>query len=261
MKSNELQLTLLLTSEEPPPLAIENPNGTSHLVILCEHAANRIPSRLHNLSIETQELQRHIAWDIGALAVARRISQLLDAPLLFQCYSRLVIDCNRTLSSKDLILTESDGTTVPGNVDLSDAQRQQRIDEIWRPYQEGVADFLDLRRDKGLPTFLLILHSFTPMLGGVSRPWDLGLLYHSQDTPAVTVAQYLEEVNLDLVIGRNQPYVIELDEDYSVPVFGEQRRLPYLFVEIRQDRIETESGQECWADLLSSACRRWIKNG
>lgn len=99
------------------------------------------------------------------------------------------------------------------------------------------------------------------MLVGVSRPWDLGLLYHSQETPAVTVAQFLAEVNPNLVIGRNQPYVIELDEDYSVPVFGEQRGLPYLFVEIRQDRIETDSGQECWADLLSSACRQWIEKG
>lgn len=162
MSSNALQLTSLLTPEEPSPLATENRDGTSPLVILCEHAANRIPSRLNNLSIEAQDLQRHIAWDIGALAVARRISQLLDAPLLYQCYSRLVIDCNRTLSSKGLILTESDGTTVPGNDDLSDAQRQQRIDEIWWPYQEGVADFLNQRRDKCSPTFLLILHSYTP---------------------------------------------------------------------------------------------------
>lgn len=245
----------MLSGREPAPLAVENRWGRSAFVILCEHAANRIPKKLENLGLKQGDLKRHIAWDIGALALGRLLSERLDAPLLYQRYSRLVFDCNRRLTHESLIAVESDGTTIPGNTNLSPGQRRWRIDQIYTPYQRGVAQFLDDRIGKKMPTILIMLHSFTPRMGGVSRPWDVGLLYNRHVDSADIVIDSLARQDPGLIIGRNQPYRIELDEDFTLPEFGENRHLPHIFLEVRQDHIKSTPGQQKWVGYLARACK------
>ena len=165
----------ILLAGEDSPLRVVNDKGASPYVLVCEHAANRMPEALGTLGLGASELQQHIAWDIGAENVARVLSRLLDAPLVLQRYSRLVYDCNRPPESPDAIPEVSELTAVPGNRNLTPEQRLQRVREIYRPFHNGLADVLDQRAANGRRSIVLSIHSFTPVYKGKPRRLELGI--------------------------------------------------------------------------------------
>jgi predicted N-formylglutamate amidohydrolase len=240
----------LLGHDDPAPFSVVHAEGLSPYVLLADHAGQRVPQRLRDLGLPRAELDRHIGWDIGIAGVTRHLAALLDAHAILQTYSRLVIDCNRPLASPTLIPEVSDHTVIPGNAGLSAAQRQQRIEEIHAPYHAHIDEVLDGRGGQGRPTLLVMMHSFTPVMAGAQRPWHAGVLYHRDTRLAHALLQALREEG-DLVVGDNQPYLVSDTSDYAVPVHGEGRGLLHVELEIRQDLIADEVGQQAWAQRLA----------
>ncbi|MDQ2067805.1 N-formylglutamate amidohydrolase [Xinfangfangia sp. CPCC 101601] len=238
----------LLEIDEPPPYGVINPDGNSDVLLLCEHALPRVPRRLGHLGLPKSERLRHIGWDVGALALARDLSDRLDAALFHTGYSRLVVDCNRPLDNPSLMPAVSETTVIPGNQDLSEAERAQRLDNLFHPYQSAVSRRLDLRQAAGKRTFVIGVHSYTPVYKGGERPWHAGILYAGAQQFA---GRFMEALKQDkaLVIGDNEPYRIDHD-DYSVPVHGDARGLPAVLLEVRHDLIATHQGVAEWAERV-----------
>lgn len=241
---------MLLNPGEPPAFTTLGQPNSSPFLLVCDHAGNRIPERLGTLGVSESERQRHIAWDIGAAGVVRGVAERLGAFAILQTYSRLVIDCNRAPGVESSIVTVSENTEVPGNVDLAPEDREQRVAEIFRPYHDAVAAELDRRQSLGIPTVLVAIHSFTPVYRGVGRPWHAGLLYNRDDRLSRPLMALLRAEG-DLVVGDNQPYAVSDETDYTIPVHGERRGLPHGEIEIRQDLIGDAAGQEIWAERLA----------
>lgn len=240
----------LLGRDDPAIYSIHRAQGASPYVLLADHAGQQVPQALQRLGLPQAELDRHIGWDIGIGGVTRALAARLDAWAIEQTYSRLLIDCNRPLASPTLIPEVSDGTVVPGNAGLSDAQRQQRIDAIHAPYHARIDAELAARTEAGRPTLLVMMHSFTPVMNGVARPWHAGVLYHRDTRFAHALLHALRDEG-DLVVGDNQPYSVSSSSDYAVPVHGEGRGLVHVELEIRQDLIADAAGQHAWAERLA----------
>jgi len=247
----------LLSPADPPPCEIVNPNGQGRVVLICEHGGRLLPRSLGDLGLPAQAFDRHIAWDIGAAGVARAMSDMLDAPLLVQRYSRLVIDCNRSLHAPDLIPEVADGTPVPGNSALSAGQRRARHDAILVPYHDAVARVLDTRPDPQ-NTIILMIHSFTPRLQsrGEARQMHLGFLFNRDPRLGRAMADAARADNPGLIVAENAPYQCSDLTDYAVPVHAEPRGLLHTLVEIRNDQIATPDAQMAWARILTRALER-----
>jgi predicted N-formylglutamate amidohydrolase len=254
----------LLAPDEPPPFLEARRQGRSNFVIIVDHASARIPRRLANLGVPPGELQRHIAWDIGALAVAEQVSAALDAPLVAQNYSRLVIDCNRDPRVATSIATISEVTEIPGNVALSEADKEVRRREIFAPYHDRVRALLDERAAAGRPTILVAQHSMTNVFKGNVRAMHAAVLYNRDRRFAGLVFESLRRED-GLVVADNQPYFVTDETDYSIPHHGEARGLPHVEIEIRQDLLLDEAGQREWAvriaRALQDAERAFYANG
>jgi predicted N-formylglutamate amidohydrolase len=242
----------LLAADEPPPFIEVGRQGTSNFVIVVDHASYRIPRRLNNLGLPESELQRHIAWDIGALGVARRVAAALDAPLLAQNYSRLVIDCNRDPAVPSSIPRVSESSEIPGNVDLSEAEVSARRREIFDPYHQRVREVLDERAAANRPTLLVAQHSMTDIYKGARRDMHAAVLYNRDRRFAGLVLDMLRRES-ELYIADNEPYFVSDETDYSIPRHGEARALPHVEIEIRQDLVSDEAGQAEWAQRITRA--------
>jgi predicted N-formylglutamate amidohydrolase len=242
----------ILAPDEPPPFLEARRQGRSNFVIVVDHASARIPRGLDNLGVPTSELQRHIAWDIGALAVAQQVSAALDAPLVAQNYSRLVIDCNRDPTVATSIPTISELTEIPGNVALSEAEREARRRAIFEPYHDRVRALLDERAAAGRQTILVAQHSMTNVYKGDSRAMHAAVLYNRDRRFAGLVLDMLRR-EAGLVVADNQPYFVTDETDYSIPRHGEARGLPHVELEIRQDLLLDAAGQQDWALRITRA--------
>ena len=240
----------LLEPTDPPPVTVINGNGASPFVLTCDHAGRAIPQRLGDLGLSAAEMDRHIAYDLGAAALARRLSDRLDAPLVTQSYSRLVIDCNRNPNVAASIVGASDGTSIPANQGVSVADRARRRAEIHTPYHAAITALLDTRAAAARPAILFSVHSCTPVMDGIVRPWHAGLLYNRDPRFSHALMPSLAAAAPDLTFAFNQPYTVNDEEDHTIPIHGEARGLVHGLVEIRNDQLADESGVERWADLL-----------
>jgi predicted N-formylglutamate amidohydrolase len=240
----------LLDPDEPIPVTLDNEAGSSVFFLTCDHAGRAIPRRLDRLGLPEDETLRHIAWDIGIEPVGRKLSGLLDATVILQAYSRLVIDCNRDPNVPSSIPEISETTEIPGNRGLGEAARATRVETIFRPYHNAIAASLDRRAAEGRDTVLVALHSFTPVFKGVSRPWQVAVLFNRDPRLAHALAELLRAEG-DLFVGENEPYAVSDLTDYTVPVHGERRGLPHVEIEIRQDLISEPAGQTQWAERLA----------
>lgn len=220
--------------------------------MLGDHAGNGIPERLNRLGLAEAELARHIALDIGVSALGARLAAMLDAPFVEQRYSRLVIDCNRALRSDGSIAVESDGTWVPGNDGLSEEDRLTRNQAIFDPYHRAIGECLAARDASGDETILLSLHSFTPAMAGVSRPWQVGVLHGGGEASFALAFLAALQAEPGLVVGDNEPYRMD-DTDYTVPFHAFAALRPYLEIEVRQDELATAEGVERMCDILGKA--------
>ena len=242
----------LLDLDDPAPVACTNARGGSPFLLTGDHAGRLVPRRLGNLGLVEDDLARHIAWDIGIDELGKALAERLDAAFIAQRYSRLVIDCNRDPASPEAIPTDVDGTQVPGNSALIEAARRARIDSIHEPYHRAIAGEIAARLERGQETIFVALHSFTPALGGVRRPWDVGVLHGGGS--AAFALRLLETLGRDhtLTVGNNEPYRLDAT-DHSVPRHAFTAALPYAEIEIRQDLLAKAAGPESWADLLATA--------
>ena len=235
-----------------PSFEVVNAAGTADVIIICDHASRRVPTEFDNLGMDETVLRRHIAWDIGAADVARRLAFLLDAQAVLGGTSRLVIDCNRTLDDPSSIPETSDGIVVPGNQDLDAAERQRRVDAYFRPYHDEIKRRFDAFMTRRVAPTLVSLHSFTPIMDDVERPWHVGLLWDSEPGLAAPLIEELRR-NPTLIVGDNEPYSGRDPQGYAIKVYGQRLGLPMALFEIRQDLIDTHHGAEAWAHILHAA--------
>ncbi len=228
--------------------------GRSPFLLTSDHYGRLLPTALGDLGVSESELSRHIAWDIGIAGVAEGLSDHLDAHLIAQRYSRLVVDCNRPPDVASAMPVLSEATAIPGNVGLSPRQVAARRREIFDPYHRRIDEVIDARARDKRPTVLVSLHSFTPVYAGVARPWHIAALYH-RDTvlPPLLLQAFRSEG--DLVVGDNEPYAVQDNTDYTIPVHGEARGLVNCGIEIRQDLIADAGGQRQFAERLARIFR------
>ena len=254
--------TGLLSASDPDPVEWINPDSASRFFLTCEHAGRAVPSALRDLGVAPQEMDRHIAYDVGAEGVARGLAERLAAPLVLQRYSRLVIDCNRPFEAADCIVQMSDGTAVPANADLSEEERRSRFSEIHEPLHSAIAAALDRRQADAVQTVLVSVHSFTPVMRatGAVRDFELGLLYNRDARFAERLAQTFRAANPDVSVRLNAPYHVDDESDYTIPVHGERRGIAHVLVEIRNDLIQNAGGQEEWAERLADPLRLAAEN-
>ncbi|HEX7948534.1 MAG TPA: N-formylglutamate amidohydrolase, partial [Phenylobacterium sp.] len=181
----------------------------SPFLLLGDHAGRDMPSRLGDLGLSEPDLSRHIAWDIGVAGLGGMLSDRLGACFIAQRWSRLVIDCNRDPARPDAMPAVSDGSVIPGNADLTDAERAARVAQVFTPYHAAIAAELDARVARGLPTVVVALHSFTPVMAGFVRPWRFGVL-HLGASPFsdALLARLRAEPDIGEV-GDNLPYAMD----------------------------------------------------
>jgi predicted N-formylglutamate amidohydrolase len=239
-----------MAKEGRTPICEERADGSGPFVIVCDHASNRVPQEYGDLGLPQEALLTHIAWDPGALAVSRRLSVMLDAPLLWPDASRLIIDCNRDPAAPDLIVAESEGRAVPGNGLVDGKERARRLAAIHQPYHAAIEARLAWRAAAGLATALVAIHSFTPVYLGVPRPWQVGIVFDDDRRLADPVIDALR-TDPTLAVGINQPYSPADRVYYTLARHARPRGLPAVMIEIRNDGIADEAGQKAWAERLA----------
>jgi len=238
-------------SGDAPAVLIENEDGRSPIILLCDHASNRMPSPYDvSLGVSDAEKQAHIAWDPGALGVSRALSRLMGASLVHSTISRLIIDCNRAEDAPDLIPARSEMTSIPGNTALSEEERETRLDLAHRPFHAAVEALLDKRKADSRPAALVSVHSYTPVYNRIHRPWEIGLISGHDRRLADPVLAALR-VGTAFQVGDNQPYSPADGVYYTLHRHGESAGLPALMIEIRNDEITTPDEEQEWADVLA----------
>lgn len=245
----------LLAPDEPSAVVTYRRGSQSSFVITVDHASRRIPRSLGDLGLSAADLARHIAWDIGALEVAHQVSAILDAPLIVQNYSRLVIDCNRRPDDPASIAALSELTPIPGNVHLSQEEIAARRREVFDPYHDHVRALLDERAQAGMPTILIVQHSMTNVFKGVRREMHAAVLYDKDPRFARCLLEVLRS-EPGLIVGDNEPYSGKHKIGYTAPQHGEVRGIPHVEVELRQDLIESDAGQREWGTRMARALLR-----
>ncbi len=245
--------TALLGPDDPPPFEIINPGGKASLLLVCDHASNRIPAALDNLGLEPWVLDQHIGYDIGSRKLTCHLSEHLDAPAVLAGYSRLVVDLNRSLEDESLMPEVSDGTPIPGNQKLSVAQRNERIHSLFTPYRKAIDGMLHGFRERGVVPAFVAIHSFTPEMAGFTRPWHVGVLWDKDPRIPVPLMEKLRARPEGFNIGDNEPYSGKHPADYTIDHHAEAAGIPHVSIEIRQDLVDTEAGAERWATILHEA--------
>ncbi len=233
--------------------------GAAPFFVFCDHASNHIPVDLNDLGMPEDLLETHIAWDIGASAIAEAIAKRLGCAL-FQCaFSRLIIDPNRALTSNDLIPATSDQIPIPGNQMLNDAQRRARIEQFHMPYHDQLAAELNRARENTEKLFVISIHSFTNRLMGAAedRPWPVGLLWREDERSARATIDFLSR-ETDWPIGDNQPYDAR-EFNYSVDRHVGPINISHLTMEFRQDYLSCDEEIEKMAELVAGGVRELVQ--
>jgi len=250
----------LLSSNDPPPFTLVNPDSQTPVVLVCDHASNAIPARLHGLGLGTHELNQHIAWDIGAAQITRLLAARLDAPAVLASYSRLIIDCNRPPGHPTSIAEVSDGIFIPGNHNLGDPEAETRFNEVFWPYHHAITQTLAhrWRHGRGHAPALIAVHSFTPVMNGFRRPWHLGVLWNRDPRLAEPLLMQLGAYH-ELCIGDNQPYSGR-EVGFTMDTHGGAAGLPHVEIEIRQDLLADDVSCAHWADRIGDALETVLQN-
>ena len=258
----------MIAAAEADSFVVLSGHAGAGLIVLCDHACNAFPAGYGTLGLEPAQLERHIAYDIGAAAVTRRIAAEFEAPAVLTRYSRLLIDPNRGMDDPTLIMRLSDGAVVPGNRVLTDAEREKRTRLYYEPYHRAIEGVIEACLASGVQPLILSIHSFTESWKGVPRPWHVGMLWDHDDRLARPMIEAFA-ADGQLIVGDNQPYKGSLEGD-CLWQHATSRGLPNALIEYRQDLIRDEAGQAAWAErtiavldsifarsnLLSNAPRR-----
>jgi predicted N-formylglutamate amidohydrolase len=240
----------ILSGEDGLPVETVNPDGRADVVLICEHAANRIPGALDGLGIDADTRRSHVAWDPGAAEVARAMAVRLDAPLFLQRFSRLVYDCNRPVFAESAVPAVSERYTIPGNDGLDRAARARRQAAIYLPFRDTVAAFVRARLAAGRPPMIVTVHTFTPVFQGRRRTTELGVL-HDADARLADAVLALLTAEDGLEVRRNDPYGPEDGVTHTLKVQALGHGLPNVMFEIRSDLVADAAGQRAFAERLS----------
>ncbi len=236
------------------PFRVLNTGGRSPIVLICDHASNRMPSGYGDLGLPEAERRRHIAWDIGAAAICELLAARFDAPAILSEVSRLVVDCNRHFTDASLTPAISDGTQVPANQNLSEDERRRRWEQFHQPYHQAVEDVI-VRKFAGKQEPIVVsIHSMTPVMKGIARPWQIAMCWQEDERLSRPMLHALRARG-DIVVGDNEPYSLDRSEDYSVPVHAMRRGLKHLQVEFRQDEVAEPDGQQRWATIFGDCLK------
>jgi predicted N-formylglutamate amidohydrolase len=220
------------------------------LVLIGDHATNRLPARYGTLGLPESAFSRHIAYDIGVEPLIRGLSARLDVPAVISRFSRLLIDPNRGEDDPTLIMKISDGAIIPGNHPLSAEETESRLQTFFRPYHDAVASTLRaVRQACGRTPLVMSLHSFTPSWKGVPRPWHVTVLWDTDDRAVLPLLAALAAPG-DVVVGDNEPYDGALKGD-TLYRHCMETGTPHALIEVRQDEIGTQAGVDAWVDRLA----------
>lgn len=245
----------LLAAHEPPAVEVDRPDGRSRFFLTCDHARNRLPEAVGDLGLQPEQLELHAAYDIGAEAMARRISERLDATLIRSGYSRLVIDLNRPLQSPASIPEQSELVRVPGNVGLDERERRRRQDGLFHPYHRALGRLLDQRIEQGIVPVYVAVHSFTPIYFGEARHVEVCVSWRVDDRLGRLLFDGLAELEQWKVVAHD-PFIITLEGDYGIPYQAEARGLPTVLLEVRQDLIGSDKEAVAWGDRVADVLAR-----
>ncbi len=248
----------LLAEDEPRPFELINADGKAPVLLLCDHATRFIPRALGALGLDEAFLTRHIAWDIGIAEVTRHLAERLDTPAMMSHFSRLIVDPNRQTDNPTLIPEISDGVIVPGNRGLTEAQIEQRLATFFRPYHAAIDAQLDLMLERGPAPALISMHSFTPVMRGEERPWEIGILWNRDPRLPQPLMRRLRADGM--TVGDNLPYSGADEHGFTQHTHGDSRGLANVLIEVRQDLIDTHHGAAEWADRLAGALEEILRD-
>ena len=245
-------LPIVLGPGDPAPVEVFNGLADSPVLITGDHTGNAVPAVMNGLGLPASELERHIAWDIGAAGVVRALSKKMNGTAILAVYSRLLIDPNRPLGDPACVPEASDGTVIPGNADLSDADIQARADAFYWPYHRVTDEHIGRLRRAGKVPAIIAVHTFTPVLdkaGTSARPWHVGVLYSRDER---LPRPLMEALNAEegIVVGDNEPYS-GVTHGYALKIHGLAHGLPHVELELRQDLVADAAGQDKWANLVA----------
>lgn len=229
------------------------------VLLVCDHASNRIPAELDGLGLSDELLATHIGWDIGAGAVSKALGEALEVPVLQASTSRLVVDCNRRLDDPSAFPVKSDGVIVPGNQGLTEADRAARAERFYWPYHHQIRDQLRQLEKYAAAPAVIAVHSFTPALAGVARPWHVGALWDKDSRIARRFIQAVRARN-GWSVGDNEPYSGRHPADFTLDHHAEAEGLPHLGIEVRQDLIMDTVGVSRISSLLFDALQPILEN-
>lgn len=231
--------------------------GGRRVLLLCDHASNALPPGYDLLGMPENEFARHIAYDIGAAGVTRRLAEKLNATAILSGFSRLLIDPNRGVDDPTLVMKLSDGAVIPANARITPQAIETRIENFYAPYHAQITQFLDDAQEAGEVPAIISMHSYTPAWKNVTRRWQAALLWDKDPRLAVPLITGIEAEGL--IVGDNEPYDGALENDTCYR-HGTMRGLPHALIEIRQDLISEESGQVEWAERLERVIAPLLKD-
>ena len=246
----------MIPSPYTAPYKILNEGNTSRFLLICDHASNAIPEDFAQLGLQEHELERHVAWDIGAAKVTRHLSESMGRTAILSGFSRLLIDPNRGLDDPTLIMKLSDGNIIPGNLDVDRHNNapawQERVDKFYMPYHLAIASTLENLINDGQVPIILSVHSFTPNFRGVKRPWSAAVLWDKDERLAKHLFGSLSKS--EKLIGNNQPYSGRLKNDCLFR-HGTEKGLPHALIELRQDCLLRDVDCEYWVKIIADALK------
>jgi predicted N-formylglutamate amidohydrolase len=240
----------LIGPGDPPPFSLVNEAGKAPVLLVCDHASREFPAAMQRLGVANWVLEKHVACDIGAAMVTRHLAALLDAPAVLAGYSRLIVDLNRKLHDPSAFVKVSDGIAIPGNLDMSEEERQQRIDSFFNPYHGAISERLDAFRERGIVPAFVSVHTCTPVFNRVVRQMHIGIMWDSDPRIPVPLLEALRAMD-GVSVGDNEPYSGRHPHDFTVDHHAEQRGYPSVGIEVRQDLVDTDAGARKWAGILA----------
>lgn len=238
----------LLAPDEPAPFVVLNPDSISPVFLVCDHASRRFPASLGTMGLDPFARRCHLALDIGAGALTKLLAKRLGVTAVLCQYSRLVVDCNRQLMDPGAFLEYGDGVVIPGNRNLRRADKEMRANEIYWPYHDAIETQLTRLSEAGVDPMLIAVHSFTPVLNGESRSWEMGVLW---DADPVTAQIFIADLrDAGYLVGDNEPYSGKAPQDFTIDHHAERAGIAHVGLEIRQDLIHHGDGVERIGEVL-----------
>lgn len=244
----------ILAADEPAAFEVLNPQAEEPLLLVCDHASRRFPLSLGDLGVDPAVSRCHLGSDIGARNLTKLLADRLGVTAVLQSYSRLVVDCNRQLLDPGAFLQFGDGVVINGNCHLNTEQKQARADEIYWPYHNAIGTEISRLTAVTAKPSMLAIHSFTPVLNGVFREWQIGVLWDVDGLVAEPLIQQMRDSGY--VVGDNEPYSGKALQDFTIDHHAEAAGLPHAGIEVRQDLIDSEKGLLTIADALQPVIER-----